>query len=122
VRHLDALCSHIQHAQDELGVILRHAHNRGNTGQLGHPDHLTYQLQVKDGMFHVDERPVKACHGNDFYYRRIGKAHMADQCQSAFTHDALDSVLAHSLPPLSEVGRGSHSPPPYQPPPRYWRL
>jgi hypothetical protein len=40
---LNALCSHVEHAQDRLGIVLRHPHDGGNAGEIGDADHLRDQ-------------------------------------------------------------------------------
>ena len=100
MRHLNALCPHIQQAQNQLRIIIRDSHDRRDAGQFGDTDHLAHQLQVEYGMFHVNKRPVEPGHGNDLYHCRVSEANMADNCQAALAHDALDydASLFSSVP------------------------
>lgn len=76
---LNALRPHVEHAQDRLGIVLRHTHDGGNAGEIGDADHLRDQAQVKAGVLHIDEHPVEAGQSDNFHDRRIGKSGMAHQ-------------------------------------------
>src|SRR5215475_7557404 len=106
MRHLNALRSHIQQAQNQLCIIIRDSHDRRDAGQFGDTDHLAHQLQVDYGMLHVNECPVEAGHSNDLYNCGVSEANMADNRQTALTHDALDSILMHLCSPLSTACYG----------------
>jgi hypothetical protein len=108
MRHLNALCPHIQQAQHQLRIIIRDSHDRRDAGQFGDTDHLAHQLQVEYGMLHVNKRPVEPGHSNDLYNCRVSEANMADNRQAALAHDALDSILMHLCSPPSTACYGPH--------------
>ena len=97
MRHYDSFCAGIQDTQDELGVVVRHADDRGYPGKIGGPYHLLHHTQIKRGVLHVDKSRIEPGYANDLNNLRVGHGHVLAQSKPALPHELLNAVLSHQL-------------------------
>jgi hypothetical protein len=96
VRHLDALHTHVEQAQDERGIEPGRAHDRRDAGALGRHDHELNVAQVEARVLHVDEGRVEAGVADDLDDLRIGDAaRVGAEREPALTQDLLHAIRLH---------------------------
>jgi hypothetical protein len=109
MRHVDALCAHVQEAQDKGRIEARGAHDRSDSNALGRYHRKLHVMQVEAGVLHVDEGRIETGEPDQFHDLRVGDAaDMGPQSEAAFARMRFTrfSFMSSFLPPWpTELGR-----------------
>jgi hypothetical protein len=101
MRHLHALHSHIEEAQNEGWVEAGRAHDRRHPDPLGRHHHRLHVMQVEGRVLHVYKSRVEAREADQLDDLRVGDAaDMRAERKPALAEDFLDAVLLHGAQPV----------------------